>query len=55
MLRISWKDRVINDEVYRCMGTVKALLEDIDRRQLSFNIDCFIIICKGVCKPYDIS
>ena len=36
MLRISWQDRITNDEVYRRMGTVKALLWDIVRRQLSF-------------------
>ena len=36
MLRISWKDRVTNDEVYRRMGTGKALLGDIVRRHLSF-------------------
>ena len=36
MLRISWKDRVTNDEVYRHMGTGKVLLGDIVRRQLSF-------------------
>ena len=26
MLRISWKDRITNDEVYRRMGNVKSLL-----------------------------
>ena len=36
MLRISWKDRITNDEVYRRMMTVKTLLGDIVRRQLSF-------------------
>ena len=36
MLRISWKERVTNDEVYRHMGTVNALLGHIIRRQLSF-------------------
>ena len=36
MLRISWKDRISNDEVYRGMGTGKALLGDIVGRQLSF-------------------
>ena len=36
MLRILWKDRVTNDEVYRRMGIGKALLGDIGRRQLSF-------------------
>ena len=37
MLRISWTDRITNDEVYpRRMGTVNALLVDIVRRQLSF-------------------
>ena len=36
MLRISWKDRITNDEVYRRMGTVNALLGYIVRRQLSF-------------------
>ena len=36
MLRISWKDRITNDEVYRRMGTGKAILGDIVRRQLSF-------------------
>ena len=35
MLKISWKDRITNDEVYRRMGTVNALLVDIVRRQLS--------------------
>ena len=29
-------DRITNDEVYRRMGTVKARLRDIVRRQLSF-------------------
>ena len=36
MLRIPWKDRITNDEVYRSMWTSMALLEDIVRRQLSF-------------------
>ena len=36
MLRISWKDRITNDEVCRRVGTGKALLVDIVRRQLSF-------------------
>ena len=36
MLRLSWKDRITNDEVYRRMGTGKAILGDIVRRQLSF-------------------
>ena len=36
MLRISWKGRITNDEVYRRMGTGKSLLWDILRRQLSF-------------------
>ena len=31
-----WKDRVTNDEVDRRMGTGKALLGGIVRRQLSF-------------------
>ena len=29
MLRISWKGRITNDEVYRRMGTGKSLLWDI--------------------------
>ena len=36
LLRISWKDKITNDEVYRRMGTVKALLGDIVRRQIRF-------------------
>ena len=36
MLRISWKDRITNNEVYHRMGTSKALLGDIVRQQLSF-------------------
>ena len=40
MLRISWKDRITNDEVYRRMGTGKALLWDIVRRQLKFSWTC---------------
>ena len=36
MLRISWTDRITNDEEYRRMGTVNALLGDIDGRQLRF-------------------
>ena len=36
MLRISWKDRITNDEVYRRMGTVNALLWDNVRRQFSW-------------------
>ena len=36
MLRISGKNRVTNDEIYRRMGTSKSLLRDIVRRQLSF-------------------
>ena len=36
MLRISWKDRITNDEVYHRMETGKALMGDIVRRQLSF-------------------
>ena len=36
MLRLSWKDRINNDEVYRRMRIVKVLLGDIARRQLSF-------------------
>ena len=35
MLRLT-EDRITNDEVYRRMGTVKAPMEDIVRRQLSF-------------------
>ena len=35
MLRISWKDRITNDEVYCRMGTGKSLLGNIVR-QLSF-------------------
>ena len=36
MLRISWKDIITNDEVYRRIGTSKTLQGDIVRRQLSF-------------------
>ena len=36
MLIISWKDRVTNDQIYRRMGTGKALLGDMVRRYLSF-------------------
>ena len=36
MLRISWKGRIPNDEVYRRMETVNAITGDIVRRQLSF-------------------
>ena len=34
--RLSWKDKIINDEVYRHMKTIKALLGDFVRRQLNF-------------------
>ena len=36
MLTASWKDEITNDEVYRCMWTVKTLLVDIVKRKLSF-------------------
>ena len=36
MLTASWKDGITNDEVYRCMWTVKTLLGDIVKRKLSF-------------------
>ena len=36
MLRISWKERVTNVEVYRRMNTSTSLLIDIAHRQLTF-------------------
>ena len=36
MLKISWKDKVTNEEVYHRIKTKKALVQDIVRRQLSF-------------------
>ena len=36
MLRITWKDKITNVEVYRRMNTTKSLVNDIVRRQLSF-------------------
>ena len=36
MLRISWKDMVTNEEVYRLMNIKQSLLVDIVRRQMSF-------------------
>ena len=36
MLRISWKDMVTNEEVYRRMNIKQLLLVDIVRRQMSF-------------------
>ena len=36
MLRISWKDMVTNEEVYRWMNIKQSLLVDIVRRQMSF-------------------
>ena len=36
MLRISWKEKVTNVEVYRRMNTSTSLLEDIFHRQLTF-------------------
>ena len=36
MLRISWKDMVTNEEVYRRMNIKQSLLVDIVRRQMSF-------------------
>ena len=36
MLRISWKDMVTNEEVYRRMNIKKSLLVAIVRRQMSF-------------------
>ena len=36
MLRISWKEKVTNGEVYRRMNTITSLLIDIVHRQLSF-------------------
>ena len=36
MLRISWKDMVTNEEVYRQMNIKQSLLVDIVRRQMSF-------------------
>ena len=35
MLRISWKDMVTNEEVYRWMNIKQSLLVDIVRRQMS--------------------
>ena len=35
-LRISWTDRITNDEVYRGRRTIITLLGDIARRHLSF-------------------
>ena len=36
MLRISWKDIVTNEDVYRRMNIKQSLLVDIVRRQMSF-------------------
>ena len=36
MLRISWKDMVTNEEVYRRMNIKQSLLVDTVRRQMSF-------------------
>ena len=36
MLRISWKEKVTNVEVYRRMNTNTSLLIDIVHRQLTF-------------------
>ena len=36
MLRISWKEKVTNVEVHRCMNTSTSLLIDIVHRQLTF-------------------
>ena len=36
MFKIPCKNRITNDEVYRRMGTINALMGDIVRRQLSF-------------------
>ena len=36
MLRISWKDIVTNEEVYRRMNMKQSLLVDIVHRQMSF-------------------
>ena len=36
MLRISWKDMVTNEEVYRRMNIKQSLLVDIVHRQMSF-------------------
>ena len=36
MLRISWKDMVTNEEVYRRMNIKQSFLVDIVRRQMSF-------------------
>ena len=36
MLRISWKDMVTNEEVYRRLNIKQSLLVDIVRRQMSF-------------------
>ena len=36
MLRISWKDMVTNEEVYRRMNIKQSILVDIVRRQMSF-------------------
>ena len=36
MLRISWKEKVVNVEVYRRMNTSTSLLIDIVHRQLTF-------------------
>ena len=36
LLRISWKDMVTNEEVYRRMNIKQSLLVDIVRRQMSF-------------------
>ena len=36
MLRISWKDIVTNEEVYRRMNIKQSLLVNIVRRQMNF-------------------
>ena len=36
MLRISWKDKISNEEVHRRTHTDKVLIKNIVRQQLSF-------------------
>ena len=36
MLRISWKDMVTNEKVYRRLNIKQSLLVDIVRRKMSF-------------------
>ena len=47
MLRISWKDMVTNEEVYRRMNIKQSLLIDIVRRENDLPGTCFKKIRNG--------